>query len=576
MTTFVQDLKQRKVVQWAIAYVAGSWLILEILGFVAENFGWPTSLVRGVTVLFGVGFFVALVLAWYHGEKGRQRATGWELFIITCLLLVAGVATAYVGRGAESRQAATGYSAVPAIDPHSIAVLPFVSRSEAGESAAVVFSEGMHDDVLTQLAKVGRLKVISRTSVMKYRETEKSIPEIAAELGVATVLEGVVQRAGNRVRVNVQLIDAQSDEHLWAETYDEELTAANIFAIQTDLAKKIAGALKATLTPDVEARIEARPTESLEAFDLYTRGRYIMEGPRGFSKEGLEEARELFQGAIREDASYAPAWAALARVYLIQWSQAHRPAEEALPTAWSAVNRALALDPELSDAPSARGALLRAELKFEEAEAAYLRALALNPGSAEEHRRYSLLLNDLGRYDEAAQEARRAVELDPLSTLNREGLAAALLFARDWDGVVEESWKLIELEPRDPIAYYNAGYGHSMRGEHEEAIAALQKARELDPGDTYNTAGLAWAYARAGDRDEALALLAKVPEQGAMLKEIAIVYAQLGELDLAFEYLERVAAEDPGMLGELRVDPTADVLRTDPRYAAVLERFGLQ
>ncbi|MEJ2371196.1 MAG: tetratricopeptide repeat protein [Gemmatimonadales bacterium] len=546
MTTFVQDLKQRKVVQWAIAYVAGSWLILEILGFVAENFGWPTSLVRGVTVLFGVGFFVALVLAWYHGEKGRQRATGWELFIITCLLLVAGVATAYVGRGAESRQAATGYSAVPAIDPHSIAVLPFVSRSEAGESAAVVFSEGMHDDVLTQLAKVGRLKVISRTSVMKYRETEKSIPEIAAELGVATVLEGVVQRAGNRVRVNVQLIDAQSDEHLWAETYDEELTAANIFAIQTDLAKKIAGALKATLTP------------------------------RGFSKEGLEEARELFQGAIREDASYAPAWAALARVYLIQWSQAHRPAEEALPTAWSAVNRALALDPELSEAHSARGALLRAELNFEEAEAAYLRALALNPGSAEEHRRYSLLLSDLGRYDEAAQEARRAVELDPLSTLNREGLAAALLFARDWDGVVEESWKLIELEPRDPIAYYNAGYGHSMRGEHEEAIAALQKARELDPGDTYNTAGLAWAYARAGDRDEALALLAKVPEQGAMLKEIAIVYAQLGELDLAFEYLERVAAEDPGMLGELRVDPTADVLRTDPRYAAVLERFGLQ
>jgi TolB-like protein/Flp pilus assembly protein TadD len=546
VATFVQSLKQRKVVQWGIAYVAGSWLILEVLGFVAENFGWPTGLIRGMTVLFGVGFFVALVLAWYHGEKGRQRASSWELFIITGLLLVAGVAVAYVSRGAQSQESETDHSSLLAIDPHSIAVLPFLSRSEAGESATV-FSEGMHGDVLTQLAKVERLKVISRTSVMKYRETEKSIPEIAAELGVATVLEGVVQRAGNRVRVNVQLIDAQSDEHLWAETYDEELTAANIFAIQTDLAKKIASALKATLTPEVETRMEAWPTESLEAFDLYTRGRYIMESPRGFSREGLEEARELFQEAIQEDASYSAAWAALARVYLIQWSEAH----------------------------SARGALLRAELKFEEAEAAYLLALALNPGSAEEHRRYSLLLNDLGRYDEAAREARRAVELDPLSTLNREGLAAALVFARDWDGVVEESWKLIEMEPGDPIAHYNAGYGHSMRGEHEEAIAALQKARELDPGDTYNTAGLAWAHARAGDREEALALLAEVPEQGAMLKEIAIVYAQLGELDLAFEYLERVAAEDPGMLGELRVDPTADVLRTDPRYAAVLKRFGL-
>lgn len=575
MASLFQNLKQRNVIQWAIAYVAGAWLILEVLGFVAENFGWPAGVVRGATVLLGFGFLVALVLAWYHGERGRQRATGLELVLVGALLLLAGTAVLRVTRDLGPEELETGFAAPPAIDPHSVAVLPFVARSEEGESATV-FAQGMHDDVLSQLAKVNGLRVISRTSVMRYEDTQKGIREIAAELGVAAVLEGAVQRAGDRVRVNVQLIDARTDRHLWAQTYDEELTAANIFAIQSDLARKIAGALQATLTPEVAARIESRPTESLEAFDRYARGRYILEGPQGYSKEALEEARELFQEAVQADSAYAPAWASLARVYLVQWSQAHVPPEVALAAARTAVDRALTLDPELPEGHSARGALLRAELEFEEAEAAYLRALELNPGSAEEHRRYSLLLNDLGRYEDAVREARRAVELDPLSARNRQGLAASLLFARDWDGVVEESWKLVEMEPGDPIAYYNAGYGHAMRGEHEQAITALQKAWELDPGDAYNTAALAWAHARAGKRDEALTLLADVPAQGAMLKEIAIVYGELGELDLAFEYLNRLAEEDPGMFGELRVDPSADVLRADPRYAAVLERVGLE
>ncbi len=575
MPSLIENVRQRKVVQWAIGYVAGAWLILEVLGFVAENFGWPAAVVRGATVLVGVGFFVALVLAWYHGESGRQRATGFELLLIAILLLAAGAAVVQVSRGVRPEEPETGFAASPTIDPHSVAVLPFLARSQEGE-IATVFAEGMHDDLLTQLAKVRDLKVISRSSVMKYKDTEKGIPEIAAELGVAAVLEGVVQRAGDRVRVNAQLIEGRTDRHLWAQTYDEELTATNIFAIQSDLARRIAGALRATLTADVAARISSRPTESLEAFDLYSRGRYIMEGPQGFSREGLGQARELFEAAVGADSSYAPAWASLARVYLIQWSQAYMPPERALSEARRAIDRAVTLDPELSEGHSARGALLRAELRFQEAEAAYLRALELNPGSAEEHRRYSLLLNDLGRYDEAAREARHAVELDPLSTLNRQGLAASLLFARNWDGVIEESWKLVEMEPSDPIAYYNAGYGHAMKGENEQAIAAFERARGLDPGDAYNTAGLAWAHARAGNREACLALLAEVPEQGALLKEIAIVYGELGELDRAFEYLNRLAAEDPGIFGELRVDPSADVLRADPRYAAVLERVGLE
>ncbi len=479
----------------------------------------------------------------------------------------------YVSRGSAPEESETGAPPTLAIDPQSIAVLPFENLSADPENE--YFSDGITADILTQLAKIGDLKVISRTSIMKYKERAgKSLPEIAAELGVGTVLEGAVQRAGDRVRVNVQLIDPSTDRQLWAQTYDEELTAANIFAIQSDIARKIAVALQATLAPEVEERIDARPTESLAAYDLYTRGRYLSN--RSLTREDQENAADLYRQAIAADPTYAPAYVGLASTYLVLWRRGLRPPEETLPLGRAAVERALELDETLAEAHAALGTVLTAELRFGEAEREFQRALELNHGSAEVHRQYSRLLSRVGRHEESVREARLALELDPLSVGLRVSLVSRLFYARDFDGAIDEALNVLELEPDHVNALFFLGGSYTLNGQHEEGLVALQRAIELDPDNPFRVTGLAWAYARAGQRDEALKALEQVEEQGPMLKEFAIVYGELGDLDRAFEYLDRAYAEDPGSLTFLRADPTADSLKDDPRLAELLKKLGLE
>ena len=285
--------------------------------------------------------------------------------------------------------------------------------------------------------------------------------------------------------------------------------------------------------------------------------------------------RDLLVQAIEADSTYAQAWALLGLVYANMTDRAYFPAEEGLRLANEAVDRALQLNPELSDGHSARSLLLSNQLDYEEAEKENLRALELNPGSSEEHRRYARLLLVLDRHEEAVAHGRRAVELDPLSVVARATLADALWWAGDWEGTIAESYKVLEMAPDEAYAYYNAGYGHAMMGETDEAVEAFRTACELDPSDPFNSAGLAWSFAKAGMRDSALAVLADVPQEGAMLKEIAIVYGELGDLNAAFEILDRAAEEYPGSIGQLRTDHSADPLKSDPRYDRLLKRVGL-
>jgi len=597
MKKLIQEIHRRSMWQVLSIYVVGSWVALQVVDVLANNYGLPSWFPAFALALLVIGLPIVLATAFVQEgvgareEQEPQADAGpvpqpasrslftWRKALgggVAALALWGAVTAGWMlfGPGAARQGDETATVSIQGL--RSVAVLPFITRAREGDEDAVMFSEGMHDDVLTQLSKIESLKVISRTTMVRYADSELSIPQIADELGVATVLEGGIQRSGTRVRVNVQLIKAATDEHLWAETYDQELTAANIFSIQSDLARKIAGALRATLTPETEARIVARPTESLEAFDLYTRARYILVSPLGNSRDGLVEARESLERAIAADSAYAQAWSLLSTTHFRLWYRAHVPAEEALPAAWAAVDHALALDPDLAVAHARRGRLLMAELRYDEAEAEFVRALELNPGSAEVRGGYSNLLADRDRFHEAVQEARRAVEVDPLSADARIRLGNRLAWARDWSGVVAESRKVIEMEPDDSRGHYHLGLGHAMLGEHADAIAAYTRARVLDPSDAYLTAALAWAYAHAGIRDSALAVLEEVPEQGAMLKEIAIVYGVLGDLDTAYEYLDRVADEDPGMVGELRTDPTADALRADPRWQQLLGKVGLE
>ncbi len=587
-------------------YAAGSWLVLQVIDVLAQNIGLPHWVFNLALALLIIGLPIIGATAYLQGLGGREasgaaegsrdpadkgeglagsRATLefftwrnaiaggvaamalWGVLVTGWMFLGFGPARG-AGRDADGGELT---ASVPAL--RSVAVLPFATRSEDRQDE--YFSEGMHDDVLTQLSKIDSLTVISRTSVMQYAGTTKSIPEIAAELGVATILEGGIQRAGDRVRVNVQLIEAATDRHLWAETYDEELTAANVFAIQSDLAKKIAGALQATLSPEERARIESRPTESLEALDLYSRARYVILSGAGRG-DALAQSRDLLLQAVKLDSEYARAWALLGYVYLYLRDQGSLPGEEGRRLAEEAIDRALELDPDLSDAHSARAYWLTRELRYEEAESENLRALELNPGSAEEHRRYARLLLQLDRSDEAVREARRAVELDPLSVNARASLGDAMWWAGDWEGTVTESRKLIEMSPDLAYAYYNLGYGLAMLGQDDEAIEQFSTARALDRSDPLNSLGLAWAWAKAERRDSSLAVLAEIPQEPALLKEFAIVYGELGDLDTAYELLDRAAEEDPGSIGMLRSDHSADPLKADPRFTELLRRVGLE
>jgi TolB-like protein/Flp pilus assembly protein TadD len=484
-------------------------------------------------------------------------------------LVWSGIAVGYLLFGRDAAPAGVTEKAGSAM--RSVAVLPFASRSTVAEDT--FFVQGIHDDILSQLAKVKALTVISRTSVMQYAGTKKSIREIASELGVATVLEGGVQRAGSRVRINAQLIDAKTDAHLWAETYDKALTTENIFAIQSEIALAIARALEARLTPAEQARVGSRPTKSLEAYDLFNEARYL-EG--GGTIEMQSRAIDVYREATRLDPEFAAAYAGFAKANLGRTNMMEASKNEAVAAAKPAVERALALDPNLADAHIARGMLLELEFDFDAAEQAYQRGIELNPGGAEPHSVLGRMYLLRSRIDEASRELQRAAELDPLNLTVRIRLAYIELFARRFGPAVAQARRALQLDPQSSIGHYYLGYALSLPEKHEDASAAANRARQLEPENLTLLIMLGFVHARAGHRTQAIEVASDVERRGGSLKEIALVYAQLGEVDRAFDYRERAYVREPIEMANLEVDPSADPLRADPRFDALLRKAGLK
>jgi TolB-like protein len=340
-----QELKRRNVFRVGIAYGVAAWVLLQLTDVLGEILELPEWGGKLILLLLVVGFIPALILAWAfeltpegvkrESEVDRSQSvaprTGRKLNGVILVLMTIGISyllidkfyisrhvfppSAAIEATQENAQPETEPVAKPAVDSQSIAVLPFENRSRLEEDA--FFVEGIHDDLLTNLARIGSLKVISRTSVNKYKETEKTIPEIAGELGVATVMEGAVQRSGNTVRINVQLIDANNDQHLWAEIFDRELTADNLFAIQSEISEKIASALQATLSPEEQERLNERPTQNLAAYDAYLRGRQLMARR---NSQDLDQAAHEFERAVELDPEFALAWVSIAEVSSLQLS----------------------------------------------------------------------------------------------------------------------------------------------------------------------------------------------------------------------------------------------------------------
>src|SRR5437764_4431916 len=415
MNEFLQRLKQRKLVQWAVAYVAAAFALIQGLDIVAQRFSWPDSIERTLIIAACIGFFIAMVLAWYHGERGAQRVTGTELLIIVLLVSLGAFFFWRFAAGSRAPMVTSVSSVAPvAITEKSIAVLPFENLSSDEENA--YFTDGVQDEILTDLAKIADLKVISRTSVMQYKSgIARNLRKIAEELGVAHVVEGSVQRAANKIRVNAQLIDARTDAHLWAQTYDRDL--ADVFAIQSEIAKAIADQLQAKLSPNEKKAIEQPPTTDLAAFDLYSRAKSLLL-MAGFSVTygpDVRKAIELLDEAVKRDPSFFDAYYQLAYAHEYLYGQTgsdHTPARLALAEA--AVQAATRLRPDAAETHLARAQYLYYGLRD------YTGALAeleiARRGLPNDPRLFEItgyILRRRGQSEEGLQNLERAAELDP-------------------------------------------------------------------------------------------------------------------------------------------------------------------
>jgi len=427
------ELRRRNVFRVAAAYAITAWVLAQIADLAFDNFGAPDWVSKSVLFVLAMGFPLAVFFAWafeltpegLKKEKEVDRSqsitheTGRKLNYLIIAVLVVAVGFLLFERVPKTDQD-SGEVTATAAGKASIAVLPFDNRSNREDDE--FFTEGIHDDLLTTIANIGSMKVISRTSVMEYKDTTKKIPEIARELGVKNILEGGVQRAGNQVRINVQLIDAEKDEHLWAEIYDRELTAENLFRIQTEVSNAIAKALQAALSPEEQQRIAKVPTNNLQAYETYLLGRQRWTTR---TAESTAEAVELFRKAVEFDPGFAAAWAGLGDAYRHQVPYGGVSASEAYPRAERAILRALELNPDLAEARAALGGLLHQKNRSDAAAVELERAIELNPSYSPAYNWLGLNLNTQGKYEQARDVFLQGLEVDPLSAILMFNLAHA-------------------------------------------------------------------------------------------------------------------------------------------------------
>lgn len=461
--------------------------------------------------------------------------------------------------------------------PHkqSVAVLPFTNMSPSAENE--YFSDGVTEEILALLTRIEGLKVISRTSIMRYKGTDKPMRQIGEELGVATILEGSVRQAGQRVRITAQLIDAASDEHLWAERYDRELE--DIFAIQTDVAERIVEVLAVRLKPVEKARLAERPTDNIEAYQAYLKGRQLLSRR---TETTLRQAIEQFRKAVDVDPAFAQGWAGLADASALLPLYSPMPQRAANVEARAAAERALRLDPGLGEPHAALGLVAQCEWKWEEAEREYRRALELAPGYATAHHWYGIFLRSRGRMKEAFATLERARELDPLSFPIRLAIGTALRFDRRHEEAIELYRNVLEMDPGYVPARGNLSGDllHLRRfGEGiEELEVGARLAPDFAPADWVSE--LRQGYTARGEKGFWEAYLEGLrARQGIVLGakfDMAYACAQLGRIDEAFALIDELLAERSPLSDQLAGDPGFDPLLSDPRWEKVLERMGLR
>jgi len=514
--SFFAELKRRNVFRVGIAYVVGGWLLLQLTDVLSQLLALPEVVGRIIVLLVAIGLPVALFFAWAfemtpEGVKREQDVdrsqsitpqTGKKLNNTILVMMALAIAyllfdkfsapaqpgpdpfsqqTPYQTTGADEKSALTPVEATPSSsEAHkadkSIAVLPFTNRSPNADDA--YFTDGVHDDLLTQLAKIDAFSVISRTSVLEYRDTAKNLKQIGEELGVGNIMEGAVQRSGNRVRINVQLIDAVSDEHLWAEVYDRELTTENLFDIQSEIARSIAGALKATLTDSEIANVSDVPTENVAAYELYLQGKRFALGE---TEIGFDTAVELYKEALKLDPEFKLALVGLSHAYISNyWTYGANPADRDM--AREAIDRAIAIDPDFPELYMAEGSYAYwGLLDYDTALLNLDKAIALMPSNAEAHMWKGWASRRAGLWDQAIDSMHMAVKLNPRLVFNLLETGQTLSYLRRY----EEALKLIEAAYKlEPDNYWSKSYlGNlvlTMNGDTDRASTLMVGAQHTN------------------------------------------------------------------------------------------------
>jgi serine/threonine-protein kinase len=463
---------------------------------------------------------------------------------------------------------------IPPAASKSIAILPFADLSPEQDNK--YFSDGLTEEIIANLSRLRNVRIISRTSVMQFERTGKTMKQIGSELGVQYVLEGSVRKSGSDLRITAQLVDTGQDVYLWSEKYSG--TMGQIFDFQEDVAVRIVKALRMRLTPGERKNLKRRSTQNTEAYQLYLRGRFFWNKR---SKESIFTAIRYFEEAIQIDAGYALAWAGIADSYNLLGEYESIPRKELYPKARAAADKALELDTGLAEAHTSLALLIMLnELDWVTSEKEYKLAIRLNPNYPTSHHWYAEWLLYNGRTGEALREIARAAELDPLSAAILKDQGLTLYYARDYDGAIEHAKKSLELDPNFNSAHRLLSLAYQGKKMFEEAIAENRLWGELEDNRNDARIALAQLYAAAGKRTEALNLIEGLNEEnlsvGNLFRGIGLVYASLGEPDLAFAWLEKSFEHKAESLASLKVDPKVDGLRGDPRYHALLKKVGLE
>ena len=576
---FFGELKRRNVYKVAVAYAIVGWLLVQIATQVFPFLEIPTWVIRLVIALVAIGFPIALIVAWAFeitpegikrtevaDAQGEHSHRGAWIYIAAVAVALS-LSLFFIGRYTARENRGTPGADLPA---KSIAVLPFDNLSRDPDNA--FFAEGVQDEILTRLAKVADLKVIARTSTQKFKSSPENLSEIAKQLGVLNILEGSVQKATDQVRVNVQLINATTNAHLWAEIYDRKLT--DIFAVESDIAKTIADTLQAKLTGTERSAMSHAPTEDPVAHELYLKGRHFW-GLRG---DNLPRAIEFYNQAIARDPNYALAYAGLGETYILLPYYLGADPKDARAKARAATLKALELNPNLAEAHNAMGKIAyTVDVDLQRALREHQRAIELSPNLASAHHWISNgPLSGLGRLDEAIAEGERSVELDPLSAINLVDLADTYLYARRFkeaDAVIK---KALKIDPGFAYAHWIYGILLQVNGDLEGARTQYATARARE-NDAQAIALRAQLGAKMGRREEAVQALATLEELGKRqyveAYYRALLYISLGQKDQAVSALEQSYAERDGDdIGVIKVDPLLDSLHGDPRFEALVQK----